>query len=565
LALAVLCAVVIAMVATWMVGAALERRRTSRLVLRLRGQWGRPKTPIDLQPAGFYHQKVRGTSGWVDDATWADLNVDDVFGRIDRTESAFGREVLYHRLRTTSGEPAALEEFERTVERFRLDEAARLAVLEACARIDERRAETAWELVLDPLDPLPRWTVVFPLYAVGVAVLLGFAVRDAALLPLLLVAVCLGLALRARIGWRIAAVMRPFRAAGQLIDAAIRIAATEPVAEPTTRALKEHARSLRRLARLAAWMGRDLGRGDLGSLVLDYANVLLALDGTALLLSHFEARRRSRELLEIAELVGLLEAAISVASVRAGLSPWCRPSFLPGGDAIVAESLRHPLVESCVANSVDLSASRGVVLTGANMTGKSTFLRTVGINVLLAQTIHTCFARSYAAPWLRVRTCISPSDNLIAAKSLYQREVETAVSILAAAHDDRPMICLFDELFRGTNSEDRIGATASLIRWLLEGRGTTSRPAHHRAGTFVVAATHDVELVPLLADRCDAFHFGDAVTERGLQFDYVLQRGPATSRNAIALLGVLGAPRALVEEASAFAEASRRAKAVEQG
>jgi DNA mismatch repair ATPase MutS len=70
---------------------------------------------------------------------------------------------------------------------------------------------------------------------------------------------------------------------------------------------------------------------------------------------------------------------------------------------------------------------------------------------------------------------------------------------------------------------------------------------------FLLAATHDLELLPLLADRTRAFHFGDAVTKHGLEFDYCLQPGPSSSRNAIAFLEFLGAPSSVVEEASAFA------------
>jgi DNA mismatch repair ATPase MutS len=106
-------------------------------------------------------------------------------------------------------------------------------------------------------------------------------------------------------------------------------------------------------------------------------------------------------------------------------------------------------------------------------------------------------------------------------------------------------------LFRGTNTVERIAAGEAVLNALL------ASPA---AGHIVIAATHDLELVDLLKDRYAAFHFADAVGESGLAFDYLLRPGPATTRNAIALLGLRGAPPSLVERALARARALDEAR-----
>jgi DNA mismatch repair ATPase MutS len=323
-----------------------------------------------------------------------------------------------------------------------------------------------------------------------------------------------------------------------------------------------------------------------------------------------ELRRHQQDVHRIFQAVGEIDAALSIASVREGVAlarlkpcptrvvdagiraAWTRPRFAEDGQPVVLEDLHHPLIENAVPNSVTLGPPAGLLVTGANMTGKSTFLRTVGVNVVLAQSIDTVFASAYRAPWLSVASCITPSDDLQAGKSYYQAEVETLVAMLAGTPSRGTRLYLFDELFRGTNTLDRIGAASAVLAYLIRTRtlgaqdsnptvhssgcrdqgsgikGSASRlPVHdpcrpnadgdaHSLVSLVIAATHDLELVTLLPDYV-VVHFGDRLTADGLQFDYRLRPGPTTTRNAIALLGVLGAPPEVVSEALHRAERLR--------
>jgi DNA mismatch repair ATPase MutS len=180
-------------------------------------------------------------------------------------------------------------------------------------------------------------------------------------------------------------------------------------------------------------------------------------------------------------------------------------------------------------------------VTGSNMSGKSTFLRTVGVNAVLAQTIHTCLATEYTAPMFQVRSCIGRSDDLLSGKSYYIVEVESLIRLVQAAQGDAPHLILLDELFRGTNAVERIAAGQAVLRELVNGGGQRRH--------VVIAATHDGELVDLLPDLFAAVHFGDSVVDDGMVFDHQLRPGRATSRNAIALLKMNGAPERMVRDA----------------
>jgi DNA mismatch repair ATPase MutS len=240
--------------------------------------------------------------------------------------------------------------------------------------------------------------------------------------------------------------------------------------------------------------------------------------------------------------VGDVDAAVSVASLRAGTLFWTRPAFLPPAAPTELAGIRHPLIEDAVPNSLVLGPPYGVLITGSNMSGKSTFVRTVGVNVILAQTIHTCFASSYESPVLRVRSCIGRTDDLLAGKSYYLVEVESVLSLVRASADPAPCLFLLDELFRGTNAVERIAAADAVLSELV---GSEPGGRLHR----VITATHDGELVDLLRDTYAPFHLTDSLGADGLVFEYRLKPGPATTRNAIALLRLSGAPAGVVNRA----------------
>ncbi len=237
--------------------------------------------------------------------------------------------------------------------------------------------------------------------------------------------------------------------------------------------------------------------------------------------------------------VGEIDAAISVASFRSEHDDWTRPEFSAPGSHTVLVDVRHPLVSDAVPNSAELRPGRGVLVTGSNMSGKSTFLRTVGVTIVMAQTVNTCLASGYRGPVFHVRSCIGRADDILTGRSYYIVEVESLLELVAASASPAPHLFLLDELFRGTNSVERIAAGQAVLEELV----APSTPH------VVLAATHDGELVELLAERYDSYHFGDEVGPDGLVFDHRLRAGAATSRNAIALLRIHGAPDRLIARA----------------
>ena len=497
---------------------------------------------------------VTAPAASLDDRTWDDLHLDAVFAAIDRTESTLGQQALYHRLRTA---PVAdhLDAFERLVTKVSVDVPTRERAQLALARLQDPVGYDLWWLLRPGVMDTPAWYVVFPLLAGTTLFLLLLASSTFGFWPVLVAALIVNMGVHRITGTRVDAVAGAFRQVAPLVATAqaLQFMDGDELA-PIIGAIRSDTPRLARLKTIARWLSGDplmlrldttwtaISISDFFNVVYAYLNLAFLLDGNSVFFGARLLRARAPSLLRIVAAMGELDAAISVASFRAGTAGWTRPRLMPAGAPAVLSGLCHPLVNSAVPNSIGLGPPNGVLVTGSNMSGKSTWLRTVGVSVVMAQTLNTCLAAEYTAPVLRVRSCIGRTDDLQAGKSYYLVEVEALLDLVKASQRPEQHLFLLDELFRGTNAVERIAAGEAVLRELVPDEVD-------REGDFVIAATHDGELVDLLRDRYVSCHFGDSVGTDGLRFDYRLLPGPATSRNAISLLEINGAPESLVRRA----------------
>ena len=505
----------------------------------------------------------------MDDRTWADLNMDAVFSALDGTASTLGRQALYHRLRTIpTGD--SLDAFEALVARMTTDTSARTRATRALGRLRDAHGYNLWWLAgKDALEVRP-WYVVFPFLTATTVMLLALLLTPwwPRVVPVLIVTMVTNLVVRFSTDRRVLDLAGAFRQLAPVIATAqsLRFLRGEAI-DPITAPLQSDVRTLGRLKTISRWVSGDpfmlavipnplaVILTDFSNTIYDYLNLAFLLDANGVYFGAGELRTHGAALLRVIAAMGDVDSAISVATYRDATDAWTRPRVVAAGTAATLNDVRHPLVDAAVPNTVTLGPGRGALVTGSNMSGKSTFLRTVGVAAVMGQTINTCLAAEYAAPVFHVRSCIGRADDLLAGKSYYIVEVESLLELVKASASADPHLFLLDELFRGTNTVERIAAGQAMLEALLAA-GTGQAPH------VVLAATHDGELVDLLPTLYTPYHFGDSAGPEGLTFDHKLQPGPATSRNAITLLRLYGAPERLVQRATERAAALDRQRGI---
>jgi hypothetical protein len=214
-----------------------------------------------------------------------------------------------------------------------------------------------------------------------------------------------------------------------------------------------------------------------------------------------------------------LEADVALARHLAVTPVWCRATPC-APQALDLEGGLHPLLADARPLSIRLDG-KGAFLTGQNGVGKSTFLRTLGLNLVAARAFGICYAGAAALPDVPVIASMQSEDSLLGGHSLYVAELRRAHQLLSAMRA-RPMVCLIDEIFRGTNHEEAVAAAAAVLDEL----------AQHG---LVVVSSHNAVLGPLLAHCLDAWRIARAGDGR-----LRLERGLLADTNGVALLAAHG-------------------------
>ena len=515
----------------------------TRRLAALEAEWQQPTPRFRNFPLiARYHGTQTSAPAWhrLDDQTWHDLNGEDLFALLDGTASRVGQQCLYHRLRTPLADADALREFDAAATHFATQPAARGQALRALSHLQSTEAYFLTDLLAGEALPALPWAAAAP-----VLVLLLLATLVGGFWMPVLWFVTAGQVLAHTVlhylnRKRVVAGVRPMLQLGNLYRAGRALA---KLALPLP-ALHGLAAPLERLGAIVHKVALLMFAGELPSdlaalpwLILEYVKILLLLDIIVYHRCRRDMQTHAGAIRAVFEAVGYTDCAVAVASFRARHT-CCVPEFTPAG--LHLTDAYNPLVPGCVPNSLAIAGPASMLLTGSNMSGKTTFMRTIGLNALLAQTIATCPATAYAGPFRRVVSSINLADNLAEGKSYYFAEAETVLGFVQTA-EAQPGEFLFivDELFKGTNTVERIAGTRAVLAYL-QGR------------SLVVASTHDGELGALLAPAFIEYHFTETVSEADWYFDYCLKPGPLTTRNGIRLLARVGYPADIVNDALAL-------------
>jgi MutS domain V len=289
--------------------------------------------------------------------------------------------------------------------------------------------------------------------------------------------------------------------------------------------------AVRKLARLVAWID---GRGSQIAMILEW---LALYSWQVWLAAEAWRNKHGKKLRAWVEITAEMEALLSLAgySHEHPADPFPEILDVSQGQAIFdGEEIGHPLIpaERCVRNRVRLEGeTRVLLISGSNMSGKSTLLRTVGINAVLAFAGAPVRANALRLTPVALGTRIRSGDSLQEGLSNFYAEILRIREVFELSSGEKPLLFLFDELLEGTNSSDRRIGAQGLIRALLD-RDAIGMITTHDLALTEIASPHDARI-------CNA-HFRDFVENGQMRFDYKLHQGVATKSNALELMRLIG-------------------------
>lgn len=510
----------------------------------LRSQWGKPVDKyrnFDLITSYHAMAAESGNGPFVDSRTWNDLDFDTIFTLMDRNISGIGQQFLYHLMHRYERDEAALQARFRTITRLRNDRNLREQIQLGLFGLSSVSSYFIASLVSGKPIPFSKYYPLFYicpiLFVASVCLMVSHGV-------FLLAAAAIAIAniiLNKLFSRTIYDYFAGFSGLNALIGAALSIGAITPdssIAE--IEALKHRRGILKSLEKKLGYFVMDKDAlPEMVALGIEYLNMFLLFDIIAYYRSVDTLRKHREDIAAVFESVASLDASISIASYLEGIPVHTTPTFHNGG--IGFQELSHPLIPSAVPNTLE-TLSESMLITGSNMSGKTSFIKTIGINVILAQTVYVCLARSISIPRLVVKSSITRNEDLTEGKSYFFAEIEALHTFMQLSEQSDAYLFLIDEIFRGTNTIERLASSAAVLKYL-DRRNT------------VFVTTHDIELQELLEGRFRMFHFSEQVEEGKFFFNYKIKEGPCTSGNAIRLLEIMEYPASAVAEATSIVRA----------
>jgi len=474
----------------------------------------------------------------IDDTTWNDLSGDAIFKRINQGLSTSGEQYLYYLLRSPAVDKAEYEKRDKLFEIMEENPNLRLKLQVILSKLGRRRVARTHKVFQPPPHGLRKMflCILLPLLFCGsiFSLLFSFSMLPVAIALFLILPIY-----HHNVVTRLYVDFVTVNYTVAMLHAAMKIKKlSHPELDKIFSPCYDALIRLKPILRVGAIPSPDT-LGEFAQLI----NMFLYLDLIMFELLKNRLGKHHKDIFLVHEYLGRVDSAIAVTSYRKRLPIYSAPyiDFESSTVQLHGEGLIHPLVDDPVPNDLDTSSS--VLLTGSNASGKSTFLKTVALNAIFAQSICTVIGKKYSAPAFRIYTSMAISDDLTAGESYFISEIKSLRRIADADTSEQPLLCVIDEVLRGTNTVERIAASSELLMHL------------NMEKSLCLAATHDIELCILLDGQYRMLHFEETITEDGdVLFDYIIKDGPATTRNAIKLLSNMGFDRKLVTRANERAE-----------
>ena len=473
----------------------------------------RPNSRFDAQ----YHayRDHYNEQSFIDDKTWSDLNMDTLFHKINFNFTAIGEMRLYATLR-------GMFKVNQTslINMFKENKVFRLNVSYILSKIGknvyplfpDQMLPTKRNILLMfcPLLPFIGFAFIFLIPSKGILICLTFMILNA----------ILSFKLKKSYDQDLKSIFYTANVIKQS-QALSKIESTPAISVDFT-----HFKASRRFSGLLARVESQ----DMATSIIMFIKLVFMIDYVLFHLIQRSYFKYQEEVMTCYDYISILDNHYSIAMYQHTLTHYCYPKINHNINGLQMKSIIHPLLdeENAIANTIDIS--NHILLTGSNASGKSTFMKAVALNLILAQSIQTATAHSFIYQPGYVMTSMANADDVLSGDSYFMSELKS-IRRLFNTHQCNKIYCFIDEIFKGTNTTERIAASESVLSYL-----------DNQKAYQVIAATHDVELSTLLENTYNNYHFNESIQENSIFFDYKIKPGKANTRNAIELLRITQFP-----------------------
>jgi len=466
---------------------------------------------------------LQPTDSQVDDQTWYDLALHKVFDQLNYTQSSIGAEALYQKMRLLTFQPDdSLRELEEFFER---QPDLRLRVQVIMNQLGKKNHNMARSIVANPGNQDSRIYLSLYIFLACLPVLSLFFLPFFKIqaMSVLIASVTFNIIFSSIRNWsnkmrldQVSYLVRIFASAEKLSRLVI----------PKQENLKQAIQPFKKTKVISSILQSPTGSSEM-EIILIYLNFLFLIPQIAQVYIYNQVKSYQKEAQETINLLGEMEVAISLLRHKRDFELICQPHFSKEG-GIRGKSLYHPLIANPVVN--DVSFEKNMVISGDNASGKSTYLKMVAINCILAQGLGFAYGESFELPYGHVMTSMDVSDDIEVGDSYFITESKTILRMIENLKKPGFHYFFIDELFKGTNTIERIGAGLGIVRWL-SGRNC-----------LYMISSHDIELVVASGAVNDNYHFDSRYVDGKIVFDYHIKQGSAVTKNAVNTLKSLHFP-----------------------
>lgn len=515
-------------------------RRKRKIQKRLEASFGQLKTEgFNFDLIHRYHRKkdIDPAFQTLSDQTCNDLDFELFFCYLDRTTSKIGQQFLYHKLRTIDT-AVNFKHQEDVIKYLQENPKGLLDIQYELNKLSHQQTYYLPDLFQEEIESKSKWYFLFPLLSFTALTSLILSLFNPILILLFLgllpVHVLIHYGLKRKTNVFLNSVPA-LLAAGKVAKS---LSAYSILKDPSSNIDKsiDIISSIRR--KMSFFKLEQKVDSDMEAaywFLLETIKITFLLEPLLLFSSLDKLKNKSKDIEEVFRFIGEIDSFVSITSLRSSLDNYCFPTISQGIKSVEFENVIHPLVTNCVTNSIQTKSS--VLLTGSNMSGKTTFIRAIGLNYISGMTLNTCFATKATLPIAKLYSLIRIEDDLMESSSYFYKEVDEIKKIINETGNEFNSILLLDELFKGTNTIERIASAKSVLSYL------------EKQKSQVFVSTHDIELTTMLNDQFVLYHFTECIVKSTILFDYKLKEGILEQGNAIRILEIKKYPNEIVQEA----------------